>query len=109
MDVIGELKKDRFQWYQDLISTLRWALEIGSIDIILEVSLLSTYLTLPQEGHLEQLLQIFGYLKIHKKIRLIFECSYPRISSNLFKEYDWFGYYRDSKEDITTNMTESRG
>ena len=72
-------------------------MEIGRIDILLEVSLLSTHLSLPREGHMEQVLQIFGYLKIHKKIRLLFDCSYPRISYKLFKEYDWFYFYRYAK------------
>ena len=39
----------------------------------------------------------------------MFYCSYPRISSNLFKEYDWFDFYRDAKESIPPNMLESRG
>ena len=33
----------------------------------------------------------------------------PRISSKLFKEYYWFDLYRDAKEDIPINITESRG
>ena len=41
-------------------------------------------------------------------MRFVFDCRYPRISSNIFKEYDWFGLYRDAKEAIPTNMSESR-
>ena len=55
-------------------------MKIGRIDILLEVIVLSTHLTLPQEGHLEKLLHIFRYLKIHNKTRLMFDCSYPIIS-----------------------------
>ena len=39
----------------------------------------------------------------------MFNCSYPRISSKIFKECDWFDFYRDAKEDIPPNITESRG
>ena len=42
-------------------------------------------------------------------MRLMFDCSYPRISYKLFKEYDWFDLYRDENEAITLNTTESRG
>ena len=109
MDVTGGLKVDGVQWYQELIGTLRLTVEIGRIDILLEVSLLSTHLEIPLEVHLEQVLQIFGYLKIHKKMRLMFNCRYPKISSNLSKEYYWFGFYRYLKESILPNMPESRG
>ena len=39
----------------------------------------------------------------------MFNCSYPIISSNIFKEYNWFDLYRDAKESIRPNMPESRG
>ena len=38
----------------------------------------------------------------------MFNYIYPRISSKLFKEYKWFDFYRDAKEDIPPNMPESR-
>ena len=41
MDVTQELKGDGIKYYQELIGVLRWEVEIGRIDILLEVSLLS--------------------------------------------------------------------
>ena len=38
----------------------------------------------------------------------MFNCSYPITSFKLFKEYDWFDFYRDAKEAIPPNMPESR-
>ena len=52
MDVTGNIKSYVLQWYQELISTLRLAVKIGRIYIILEVSLISTPLVLPQEVHI---------------------------------------------------------
>ena len=66
-------------------------------------------MALLQEGHIEQVLHIFGYLKIHKKMGLIFDCIYTRIDSKLFKEYEWFDFYTYTKEAITPNIPESRG
>ena len=63
LDSTGELKADGLQWYQEIIGCLRWAVELGRIDILLETSLMSQYLALPREGHLEQVLHIVGYLK----------------------------------------------
>ena len=64
----GELKADGVQWYQELIGSLRWTVELGRIDILLETSLMSTYLATPREVHLEQVLHIMGFLKDHKKL-----------------------------------------
>ena len=52
MDVIRKLKAYGVQWYPDHIGTLIWAVEIGIIDILLEVSLLSNHLAPPREGYL---------------------------------------------------------
>lgn len=68
MDVTAELKADGVQWYQEMIGQLRWAVEIGRVDILLEVSLLSQHLALPREGHLEQVIHIMGYINSHKKL-----------------------------------------
>ena len=109
LDCTGELKADGPQWYQEMIGSLRWAIELGRVDILLEVSIMSKHLALPREGHLEQLLHIMGYLKEHKKMRLLFDSSYPKVVEGWFKEYDWFDFYRDAKEAIPPNMPEARG
>ena len=62
MDATGELKSDGVQWYQEIIGSLRWAIDIGRVDILHEVSLLSKHLALPREGHLEQVIHVVGYL-----------------------------------------------
>jgi hypothetical protein len=46
-----------------LIGILRWAMEIGPIDIFLKVSLLSQYQANPRFKHLEAINHIFAYLK----------------------------------------------
>ena len=60
MDCNGELKADGLQWYQDMIGSLRWAVELGRVDILLEVALMLNPLAFPREGHLEQVLNIMG-------------------------------------------------
>ena len=49
--------------YMNMIGVLRWIVELGRIDIQLEVSLLSQYLAQPRRGHLAQACNIFRYLK----------------------------------------------
>lgn len=109
IDVTAELKADGLHWYQEMIGQLRWAIEIGRVDILHEVALLSQHLSLPREGHLEQLIHVMGYLKAHKKLRLLFNSSQPKVDERWFTDYDWFDFYRDSKEKIPSNMPEPRG
>lgn len=88
---------------------LRWVVEIGRLDILLEVSMLSHHLALPREGHLEQALHIFGYLKEHPKRKIAFDPDHPEVDERRFKQYDWYDFYRDAKEAIPTNMPPPRG
>ena len=45
------LNEEGITWYQELIGSLRWLVEIGRIDISYSVSLLSSYLASPRLGH----------------------------------------------------------
>ena len=44
LDTSAELKLEGMRYYQELIGVLRWAIELGRIDIIMEVSMLYTHL-----------------------------------------------------------------
>ena len=109
-DATEELKADGLQFYQELIGVLRWAVEIGRVDILLEVSLMSSHLALPRIGHLEQVIHIFGYLKARPKFRLCFDPLHPvNISEQRFSKCDWTDFYGDVKEAIPGDMPEPRG
>ena len=109
LDSTNELKEEGIQLYQEIVGSLRWAIEIGRVDILLETSLMSTYLAMPREGHLEQVFHIVGYLKNNKKLKIMFDSSRPHVNEKWFKEYDWFDFYRDAKEAIPSNIPEARG
>ena len=109
MDVTAELKADGIQYFQELIGVLRWACEIGRVDILLETSLLSTHLSSPRIGHLEQVFHIFGYLKDSSKRKLGFDPGHPKININRFHRFDWQDFYKVVKEAIPPNMPKPRG
>ena len=90
VDTSPELKAHGIQRYQEMIGQLRWAVEIGRVDKLLEVALMSQHMALPREGHLQELFHIFGYLKENKKLRLLFDPEQPYMDERLFNEYDWF-------------------
>lgn len=108
-DTTQELDADGLQLYQELIGVLRWAIEIGRVDILLEVALLSSHLALPRVGHLNQVYHIFGYLKASPRRRLYFDPTHPKISEARFHKFDWEDFYRDAKEPIPLDAPEPRG
>jgi hypothetical protein len=88
-------------YYQSLIGVLRWAIEIGRIDITTEVSMLATHMAMPREGHLYAVFQVFAYLKQKHNSRLIFDPTLPSIDMNQFKgNEDWTTFYGNVKEAI---------
>jgi len=112
LDVSEELGSNEAAYYQSLIGVLRWMVELGHVDICLEVSLLSSHLALPRCGHLQQLYHMFGYLKKHHNSELVFDLSDPVVDENDFELCDWttseFGHLQ-GKEELPPNMLEPRG
>jgi hypothetical protein len=62
MDATPELSPVMVNHYQTQIGVLRWCVELGRIDIVTEVSLLSSHLCLPREGHLDTVFRLFAHL-----------------------------------------------
>ena len=73
LDVSRELNEVNAAYYQSLIGILRWMVELGQVDVCLEVSMMSSHLALPREGHLEQVLHIFAYLKKYHNTELVYD------------------------------------
>ena len=59
----------------DLLIAWGWIVELGRVDICLEVSMMSSHLALPRKGHMEQVMQIFGYLRKYHNAELVFDPS----------------------------------
>ena len=89
LDVSPALEPAEAAYYQSLIGVLRWIVELGRVDICLEVSLMSSCLALPREGHLEQVLHIFAHLKKYHNTEMVFDPSDPVIGEARFEAKDW--------------------
>jgi len=100
LDGTSELNTDDITFFQELIGMLRWATELGRVDILHKVALLSQYHASPRERHLEQLLNIFGYLKEHPKVTIHMDPDLPNIDYEVFNmEHDGFmEHYCDAEE-----------
>ena len=109
LDTSPELKESGLQRYQELIGVLRWAVELGRVDILLETSMMSMYLALPRRRHLEQLYHVFGYLKPNPKRKLYLDPQHPQVDNRSFQSCDWYDLYRDAEEAVPGDMLPPRG
>jgi hypothetical protein len=107
LDVSPLLTEEKATYFMSLIGILRWACELGRIDITCEVSMLASFLAMPREGHLAAVMHMFAYLKTHKRSRLVFDDSYVPPTEHI--EHNWSDFYGDVKEAIPANAPEPRG
>ena len=73
LDMTQLLPDEQANYYQNLIGVLRWAVELGQIDIHVQVAMLSRYLAQPRQGHLEAVFHIFAYLWKYKRSKVVFD------------------------------------
>ena len=88
---------------------MRWMVEIGRIDIVTEVSMMSSHNAYLREGHFETVFHMMGYLKRRHNSRLTMEPNYPTVNEDRFKAQDWSQQYGDIKEAIPINAPPPRG
>lgn len=98
---------DDISYYHQQIGVLRWAVELGRIDICAEVSMMASYCAAPREGHMEALCHLYSYLNQHERSHLVFDPSY--VQHQTAPTPDWSDFYRDYKEAIPSDMPEPRG
>jgi hypothetical protein len=99
----------RTNYFQALIGVLRWICELGRIDILVDVSKLSRYLVAPRQGHLEQVLHVFAFLKRHPKSKIVFDDYTPPLAGLGYQAHDWSELYPGAAEVLPHNMPEARG
>ena len=71
LDVTEELDDAGVAKFQGYIGTFRWMIELGRLDILMEVSQLSSFQAMPRKGHLEACYSIFAYLRKHPNMAII--------------------------------------
>jgi len=106
-----ELDATGMQYFQELFGIPRWATELGRVDILDELSILSSYQYIPRRRRMEQLCHIFDFLKHNPKITLYMDPDPPTLDPSMFNfNIDPFKeYYRDAHEEHTFRMPETFG
>ena len=109
IDTTDECDASYASRYQNLIGVLRWAVELGRIDIYTEVALLSQHLALPRMGHLEAVYHVFAYLNKYEKSRIIFDPTDPVPVTPSHSRPDWSSFYPQLEEELPPRMPEPLG
>ena len=99
MDVSPLLSPDEASYLQTIIGVMRWMVELGRMDIAVEVLQFSSFLAIPSQGHLVNSLHVMSYLKVKHNSRLVLDPSYPGIDMSDFKSNEnWAPFYGDVQE-----------
>lgn len=110
LDDTRELKGEKISRYQQIIGMLRWGVELGRIDILLPVALMSQYNASPREGHLEALYHIIHYLERHPDRKAVMDAMRIPVKEGVFKtDVDWSEFYGDVVEEDPPDMPEPLG
>ena len=110
LDQSDLLDKDMISRYLQLIGILRWAIELGRVDIALETAIMSQYSASPRVGHIEAVYHIFAYLQANPRATMVFDPTTPLIDEGCFQhDTDWKPFYGDVKEELPLNMPEPLG
>ena len=94
-------------YYSLVIGILHRAVELGRIDICMEVSMMASHMAAPRTGHLHAVLHIFAYLNGHDRSWLIFDGK--EFKHQQAQVTDWTGYYPGVKEAIPPNAPKPLG
>ena len=76
-------------YYQSQIGVLIWMVDLGWVDINSEVSMLDSFLYLPQKVHIEVIFHVYVYLCVKHNTRLALYTSHPDIDESQFLQCDW--------------------
>ena len=110
LDVTDECDAEYHSRFQQLIGILRWAVELGRIDIEIEVALMSQYQASSRYGHLEALYLIFHFLWKNPKKRLVMDPLEPGVDEDSFQSCaNWKEFYGNVTEEDPPRMPEPLG
>ena len=109
-DVTPELSSVQASYYQSLIGILRWIVELGRADLVMETSALASMMALPREGHLNAVFQMFAFLKSRHNGVMVFDPTEPEIDYSKFQKEDWSATpYGSCSEDLPQNAPRPLG
>ena len=99
INISKELSPSEGSYYMSLIEILRWIVELGRVDLTCEVSMVVSFMVQSREGHLDQLYEMFGYLKYKHNAEMFLDLTVPNIDKIQFPKQEWgHTHYAGMKE-----------
>jgi Reverse transcriptase (RNA-dependent DNA polymerase) len=95
MDTTKFLSDDDTQLYQSYIGILRWAVELGRVDLAHVAGAMARFSASPREGHLYEVLRIFAYCKKHIESKAVFDPQAKIFDNVNWLHHDWKQFYPD--------------
>lgn len=105
LDTSAFCDEEKASRFRQIIGIYRWAVELGRIDIHVEVAIMSQYQAQPRVGHLEALYLIANYLHLNPLRRIVFDPTTPQIDESAFNTSgDWRDFYGNVREEDPPHM-----
>ena len=83
------------QLYQSYVGVLRWAVELGRIDITHAAGVMARFSAAPRQGHMYCVLRILAYCKKHIESKIVFDPQEKDFDDIEFANADWKMFYPD--------------
>ena len=94
------LDDDNHQIYQSYIGILRWAVELGRVDLCHAVGTMARFSAAPRKGHLVNVLRIITYAKKYRESKLVFDHLKKDFSTIPWTSKDWGDFYPDVGREV---------
>jgi Reverse transcriptase (RNA-dependent DNA polymerase) len=95
LDTTKFLDDNDTQLYQSYVGIIRWAIELGRIDLAFSGGVMARFSAAPRQGHMQDILRIFAYCKKHIDSKVVFEAKRRDFSDVDWATYDWRQFYPD--------------
>ena len=110
VDTSEFLDADSTNLYQSYIGILRWAVELGRVDISHFAGTMAKFSAMPRQGHLTAVVRCMGYLKKHIQSRIVIDARKRDWTNRDKTSKDWGNFYPDIKDEcLPMDMPKPRG
>lgn len=110
LDTTKFLNDEDTQIYQSYVGVLRWAVELGRIDLAHAAGMIARFSAAPREGHLYELLRIFAYCKKHLDSKVVIDPVQKDFSNVKWATHDWRQFYPDITGEVyPSSLPKARG
>ena len=89
IDNSTELDEKDIKSYQSMIGSLHGAVSLGRFDNSTDAMTLSSFRSLPRQGHLQKAKQVYGYLSNFKDSTIRIRIGHPDYTGIKPNEYEW--------------------